>query len=316
MGRPRALVTVLAACLLVAGCGAGPSQVRAAILFSDNEVSTDQVQFLIDKAVQEQPAAQQLSQQHKLDQLGRAIVGQYMLHDAVRRAAQREGLVADENAVSKTLEQDPLAQPVSTTGVDPSQIATQIAYRARDHREVIVDNVLMQELGAKYVSNLSVTFDYTTVTDRDQAVAKANQMAADPGAATRLIQSDAATGKDASFGFKVPAVQSPDLAATVLYGVQPGTVVAFQPSSQYATWVVGVVRARDLSTPQSVDNTSEPTANQLVAIGARLLQPYVDASGAKINPRYGVWDPVAMNVAASEAETTGLVLSTKGSTQP
>jgi hypothetical protein len=54
----------------------------------------------------------------------------------------------------------------------------------------------------------------------------------------------------------------------------------------------------------------------LVGIGQRLLEPYVDEAGLKINPRYGVWDPVAMDLAASAAETTGLVLSVKGVAQP
>lgn len=326
MGRPRALVAVLAACLLLAGCGSGPSQVGAAILFSDHEVTQDQVQQLIDKAVREQPAAQQLSQQHKLDLLGRELVSQLVLHDAIGRAARSEGLVADANVVNQTLAQDPLAQPLSTTNVDPSQLARQIAFRVRDHREAITDQLLMQELGARYFPTMSVSFDYTSVvadqggaqpaSTREQAFAKVQQMATDPGAPARVIQSDAAAGEQASVGEKVPAVQSPDLAATVLYGVQPGTVVAFQPSVQDGTWIVAVVRARDLRTPQAVDSASEPTASELVAIGARLLQPFVDESGMKINPRYGVWDPVAMDVAPSAAETTGLVLSVKGSAQP
>lgn len=326
MGRPRVLVAVLAACLLLAGCGSGPSQVRAAFLLGDREVSQDQVQQLIDKAVREQPAAQQLAQQHELDQLGRAIVSQLVVHELVTRAAQREGLVADDTLISQALAQDPLATPVSTTGVDPSQLPSQLAYRVRDHREAITDQVLMRALAQKYFDKMAVTFDYTSVTSddggaepagmREKAFAKAEQMAANPAAAAQVIQADTASGRQTSVGERVPAVQAPDLAATVVFGVQPNTVIAFQPSTEQAAWIVAVIRQRDLSTPQSVDQAAEPTASQLVAIGQRLLQPYVDETGLKINPRYGVWDPVAMDVAASAAETTGAVVAVKGSAQP
>lgn len=326
MGRPRVLVAVLAACLVLAGCGSGPNQVGAAFLLGDRETTQDQVQQLIDKAVREQPAAQQLAQQHKLDLLGRAIVSQLIVHELVTRAAQQENLPVDEALIGQTLAQDPLATPVSTTGVDPSQLPTQIAYRVRDHREAITDQVLMRTLALKYFDKLSVTFDYTSVSSdnggsdpvsmREKAFAKAEQMAASPTAAAQVIQADNAAGQQTSVGERVPAVQAPDLAATVVFGVQPNTVIAFQPSTEQAAWIVAVIRQRDASTPQAVDQASQPTESQLVAIGQRLLQPYVDDAGLKLNPRYGVWDPVAMDVAASDAETTGAVVSVKGSTQP
>lgn len=326
MGRTRVLVAVVAACLVLAGCGAGPSQAQSAFLLDGQTVTQDQVQNMIDKAVREQPAAQLLAQQHKLDQVGRAIVSQLIVHELVTRAAQREGLAVDEPLVNQTLAQDPLATPVPTTGIDPSQLPTQIAYRTRDHREAITDQVLMRALADKYFAKLSVTFDYTSVvsddpgaqpvTMREKAFAKANEMAASPDAAARVIQADTAAGGQTGADEHVPAVQAPDLAATVVFGVQPGTVVAFQPSAEQAAWIVAVIRKRDLSTPQSVDQAAEPTASQLIAIGVRLLQPYADESGLELNPRYGVWDPVAMAVVPSAAETTGAVVTVKGSAQP
>lgn len=228
MSRPRALVAAVAACLLLAGCGSGPSQVRAAFLLGDTEVSQDTVQQLIDKAVREQPAAQQLSQQHKLDQLGREIVGQLAQHELLVKAARQEGLVADEATVSGLLGEDPLVTPVSANGVDPSQLARQIAYRARDHREVFTDYGLMQALGRKHFGGLSVTYDYTVVTSddggaqpqsmRDKAFAKAERMAASPAAADQVLREDAAAGVQTGSGQQISAVQSPAAASTVLFG--------------------------------------------------------------------------------------------------
>ncbi|NYI89454.1 hypothetical protein HNR02_002777 [Amycolatopsis endophytica] len=325
MGRPRSLLAALAACLLLAGCGSGPGQAGSAVIFGDHQVTIDQVQDLLDKAVQEQPAARQLSQQHKLDLLGREIVRQTVVHEAITRAAGREGLVADRTLLEQTLADDPLASPVSTTSTDPSVLAQQIAYRVRDHREVVTDQLLLQALGQKYLDTTAVTFDYTSVVSddggaqpvdrRDKAIAKAEQMAASPTAAAEVIRADAAAGEQTSVGERVPAVQAPDLATMVLFGVRPDTVVAFQPSQEQEVWIVAIVRERDLNTPSAADQAAEPSVGQLAAIGQRLLQPYVAEAGVRINPRYGVWDPVGMNLAPSSAETAGVVVPVRGVAQ-
>ncbi|HVW45184.1 MAG TPA: hypothetical protein VHC18_27925 [Amycolatopsis sp.] len=326
MGRPRALVAVLAACLLLAGCGSGPSQVGTAFYLGGRTVSIDQVQGLIDKAVQDQPAAQDMARQHKLDQLGREIVRQLIVHQTVTQTAELDGVRVDPQQIEQLMAQNPFAAPVSTATTDPSQLAQQIVYRVRDPREVINDLLLLQSLGSQYFDKLSVTFDYTSVLSddggaapvsmREKAFAEAEQMAADPAAAARVIREDAAAGHETGTGEKVPATQAPALAGTALFGVQPGTVVAFEPSEQQPGWIIAIVRARDLTTPQSVDQTSEPTPQQLAAIGLRLLQTYVDQAGLKVNPRYGVWDPAGLTLVANEGETTGLVLPVKGIPQP
>ncbi|MDQ0379151.1 hypothetical protein [Amycolatopsis thermophila] len=326
MGRSRSLLVALTGCLVLAGCGSGPSQVGAAVISGDRVTTVDQVQDLLDKAVREQPAAQQLSQQRKLDLLGRELVRQLVIHDAIVRAAQREGLVADPQLLEQTLANDPLASPVPTTATDPSQLAQQVANRVRDHREVITDSLLLQALGQKYVDRLSVTFDYTSVVSddgsaqpvdrREKAIAKAEQMAASPAAAAEVIRADAAAGQQTSVGESVPAAQAPALATMVLFGVEPGTVVAFQPSQEQEVWIVAIVRQRDLTTPAVTDQAAQPTGLQLAGIGQRLLQPDIDQAGVRVNPRYGVWDPVAMNLAPSSAETAGVVLPVKGAAQP
>lgn len=326
MGRPRALVAVLAACLLLAGCGSGPSQVGSALYLGGRTVPIDQVQDLIDKAVQQQPAAQDLARRHKLDQLGREIVRQLIVHQTVTQTAEMDGVKVDPQQIEQLMAQDPLAAPVSAATTDPSQLAQQIVYRVRDHREVISDQLLLQSLGSQYFDRMSVAFDYTSVVSddggaapvsmREKAFAKAEQMAADPGAAARVIQADAAAGTETGVGEKLPAVQAPDLARTALFGVQRGTVVAFQPSASQPVWIIAIVRERDLTTRQSVDQTSEPSPAQLAGIGLRLLQPYVEQAGLKVNPRYGVWDPASLTLVANEGETSGLVLPVKGIAQP
>jgi hypothetical protein len=329
MGRPRALIAVVAGAFLLSGCGAGPSQVSAAAIIDGQVTSIDQVQGLLDKAVQEQPYAKQLAAQHKLDLVGREIVRQQLLHAVVAKAAQKEKLTADENAIGAAMLQDPLAGPMPQAATQNQDSAvTQLVWRVRDHREALTDQYLEQKLAIKYLPTLTVNFDYTTVgapsadgsapstdpaTARTEAIAKARQFAADPKAVQGEIQSGAQAGVEGNVGTQVPALSSPQDATTVLFGVPANTVIAFQPnSSSNPTWVVAVVRQRATDKAVATDQAQQPTPDQLGGIGVRLLQPYVGDVDYRINPRYGVWDSVGMDLAPNANATKGLVLPVQG----
>ncbi|WP_315656009.1 hypothetical protein [Amycolatopsis sp. PS_44_ISF1] len=330
MGRPRALIAVVAGAFLLAGCGTGPSQVSAAAIIDGQVTSIDQVQGLLDRAVREQPYARQLAAQHKLDLVGREIVRQQLLHTAVGKAAQKENITADQSAIGAAMLQDPLAGPLPQS-VTASQDAavTQLVWRLRDHREALTDQYLEQKLAIKYLPTLTVNFDYTTVgapsadgtasstdpaTARADAVAKARQFAADPKSVTGEIQRGAQGGVEGNVGTQVPALSSPQDATTVLFGVPAGTVIAFQPNPTGGnpTWVVAVVRQRATGKPVATDQAQQPTPDQLSGIGVRLVQPYVGEVDYRINPRYGVWDAVGMDLAPNAGSTKGIVLPTTG----
>ncbi|WUL64125.1 hypothetical protein OG943_30555 [Amycolatopsis sp. NBC_00345] len=329
MGRPRALIAVVAGVFLLAGCGAGPSQVSAAAIIDGKVTSIDQVQDLLDKAVQEQPYAKQLAAQHKLDLVGREIVRQALLHAAVTKAAQKENLSADQDAIGAAMLQDPLAGPLPQSITQNQDAAVmQLVWRVRDHREALTDQYLEQKLAIKYLPTLTVNFDYTTVgapsadgtassadpaTARTDAIAKARQFAANPKAVTGEIQSGAQGGVEGNVGTQVPALSSPQDATTVLFGVPANTVIAFQPNpASNPTWVVAVVRQRTTGKPVATDQAQQPTPDQLGGIGVRLLQPYVGDVDYRINPRYGVWDAVGMDLAPNANATQGLVLPLPG----
>ncbi|AIG73743.1 Conserved putative secreted protein [Amycolatopsis japonica] len=325
MGRRRALVGVLAGSLLLAGCNAGPGQVGAAVIIDGKTVSVDRVQQLIDKAVREHPYGQQLASEHKLDLVGREIVRQEILHDLTERAAQREGVRVDESLVVNALQNDPLAKPMEANPQnDPALSVQQLVARVRDHRDALVDAALQTQLAMKYLDKLTVTFDFSSVSStdatgsdadklREQAIEKAKKFAASPNAAAELIAQDQQTADtQAGTGQKLPAMQSPATAATVLFGLEPNTVAAFQPTPQQPLWVVVVMRERAADKPVASDQATQPTAQQLAGVGIRLLQPYLDQVDLKVNPRYGVWDVVGMDLAPNEASKKGIVLPVHG----
>ncbi|MEU5263119.1 hypothetical protein [Amycolatopsis sp. NPDC021455] len=348
MGRPRALVAVVAGALLLAGCGSGPSQVGAAAVIGDRSISIDRVQNLIDKAIREQPYAQKLAAEHKLDVLGRAVVGQLVLHELLAEAAEKQGIAPDYAKADAQLANDPLNGQVPADSGDETQAVNQVVARTRDHREELTDTYLAQSLADKVLPDLSVTFDFTTIgvlpdpttgarlqgADAQKAAFDlARQFAADPAAAAQRIGSDVRSeaaarqrakqaGQDVDsvppftgLGDAVPATQAGALAATPVYGSSAGTVTACpNPDPQLpGTWLVAVIRQRTDDKPVATEKAPELDAATKTAIGMRQLQPLFDRLGVRINKRYGVWDAVAMAVVPSADAFQGLVLPSGGS---
>ncbi|WP_244180262.1 hypothetical protein [Amycolatopsis pretoriensis] len=338
MGRPRALVAVVSGVLLLgglAGCGSGPSQVGSAVIVGDSSVSLDRVQSMIDQAVREQPYGQKLAREHKLDLLGREIVRQTVLHELTERAARKEGLVVDQGKVAALTAQEKSA-PVADTGQGDAVAVTQIVSKLRDSNEVAHDVVLEMQLAQKYLPKLSVGADYvgiaaTSETDaeaRARAFDLAQQFAADPGKIQATIQQAGQeaqqaqqTGMPGPGGFSdagmtevFGAAQYLSLAQTPLFGSPANSVVAFQARMPAKPdWYVFVVRSRGTDKAVPADQEAQkPTDQQLTSIGTRLLQPYLTDAGLRVNPRYGVWDVVAMNLAPNSAATQGTVVPMRG----
>jgi hypothetical protein len=342
MGRPRALVAVVAGALLLAGCGSGPSQVGAAVIIGDRSISVDQVQNLIDKAVREQPYARKLASEHKLDVVGRAVVSQLVLHELLAKAAEKHGITPNYAQIDTQLANDPLNGPVPADASDEAQAVNQVVARARDHREELTDTYLAQGLTDKILPNLSVGFDYTSigvvadpstgVTPQGAEAKKAafdlgRQFAADPAAATKRIGSDLqyltalrqqSSNPETVPGFVgagnvVPAAQAGTLATTPLFGSTTGSAVVMPFPGQESAWLVAMIRQRTDDKPVATEKAPELDASTKTAIGMRQLQPLFDELGVRVNKRYGVWDAVAMNVVPSADGFQGTVLSPGGS---
>lgn len=322
--RAGLLMTAVASVAALTACGTGPSQLNAAVIIDDRTISVDEVQALLEKVVQEQPAAKPLAQQHKLDLVAREVVSQLILHELITEAAERENLSVDPEEVSALLDQDPLGDELPTDGsVPPEQLATQLVYRARDTRDVVTDQFLMQELGAKYVDRLSVNMAFVAVAQADPSAPAGNlrgdaedlarEIAANPDGVDDIIEAAAAEGLNAQPNAEFIGALQPELESTVMFGSPAGSVVVFQPSAEQELWVVGMILARSENAvvpAESQAEVPEVTADQLVPIGERLLQPLAEEIGITISPRYGVWDPSAMGIAPNDDELAGLVLAT------
>ncbi|MGI9064339.1 MAG: hypothetical protein ACR2FQ_11090 [Pseudonocardiaceae bacterium] len=284
---------------LLAACGSGPSQLGAAAIVGDTTVPLDQVQsqlrFVLEKEGPEAEA--QLVQGRQLDDVARQIVTLEVRHELITAAARREGLSVGEQQVTELVD--------SLGGAEAASAGT--IFDAEGFRARARDQLLVVELGRKYLPRLSVTVDFTTVGTRVAAMERVAELAAaGPQGARESIQADAARGTAAAVDQELSALDAPEFASAPVFGVAPDTVVGFPSDVQEGTWLVMVVT--DVTTAPPVGGALSGVDPALLeAAGIRRLAPVATDVGVRINPRYGIWDPLSVQAVPNENETAGFV---------
>lgn len=289
----RVLAAVVVSGALISACG-GPNQAGAAAVVGDDAVPLSQVQTQLASALARADQVSQLSQRGVgPEDIARDVVTRAILHDllAKRVAADRIGVsdAAVDAAIAAQGGVDAVAQ---TTLGSPDDV------RAR-----VRDNLLAAELGKQSVGGLAVRVDILAAMSRQEADSKAATLAKGGPAAEALFGNPQTSAKDQPFS----AVSSPDDASTVLFGVPIGRVVVFQPNPQQASWIVFRVNQRTTDAPVDPAALAQISQEQLTAIGERALQPDAESAGIRVNPRYGVWDPIQQRVVGAE-QVSGEIL--------
>ncbi len=297
----RAVVGALAVAVLVGGCGtSGITQAGTAVFVGDAEISTEQVQDQLHTVLNKEgtQVREQLVAGRQLDELSRQIVTLLIRHELIKVAVQREALEVTAAQVSKLL--------YDLGG--PEEASEGTIWDAQGFREQARDQLLMAQLGRRTL-NSAVTFDYTTAATRAGAIRRAEDLAAaGPQRARELIRADVQANKDAAVAKRVVAGDDPIFAASPAFGVAEDTVVAFQLSDTQP-WLIAVIRNRteDAKPSDQAPDPDELDPALLEAVGLRQLAQIAQELGIRINPRYGVWDPVNLQAAADENEIGGFI---------
>jgi hypothetical protein len=319
-----ALVGLAAASLLLSACSSGPSQVGQALIVGDTTVSVNTVQQEVDNLLASQSAVQQAQKQGQLGAVSQAVVTSHVRHELVTRAAAQQGLsVADQQ----------IDQLISQAG-GPDKAAASLLADSSDVRERVRDLLLEVALAREFADHLTVNFGYVVATDRGHAVSEAQQIAAHPDALNGLVaQANAAaqaqggqgggqlatTFSVASYlqGVAQNAAQAqssgqpaPTENDSPLFGAPADTVLAFQPDpANTSSWVVALIKSRNTNdkTPQTGGPASQSTDTQtLEQVGIALLHDQTNQLAVRISPRYGVWDPVGVQVVQNSNQTLGM----------
>ncbi|MGW6937048.1 hypothetical protein ACWGE0_43855 [Lentzea sp. NPDC054927] len=292
----------VAVALFATGCGTGPAKASSAAIVGGQSIGLGTVQERTVKVLKKEPAAQQMQDQGKLDQVSRLVLADEITHKIAEHAAQRENITVDETKVYDAVQEKGGPEAAAKQS---EQDETTIHRRQRD---VLV----MGELAKRNLSTLEVVIDFFQVKDPKEAKEKAAEVTADPSKMSRFVQEAPRTtgGQQASASNqKVRVTENPSLVHTMLWGVKPGTVVAFPADEQQSSWMVALVKERNKVSPVpgEDDLTERIDPRLLAAFGLRIAQFLAADQQIEVNPRYGVWDPTDATVVPSAGEKAGFV---------
>jgi len=286
----RALAVVATVGVVVSGCGAGPSQVGSAVIVGTTSVPLEQVQSRLDVALGKTDVVAQLASSGVgAPDIARDVVTGAVMHDLLARTAATEGITVSEADVDAALQE--------SGGADAA--LSQSLYDLSAIRERVRDRLIAVEHAQRIVPGLTITADLVAANSRDDAAAKARVLATGGPEADALFASNPETSRR---NMSYQAVRSPEAASTVLFGLPVGRTAYFQPSPQQGGWIV--LRVTDRQEDANADPSAAASLgdSDLAAIGDRLLQPLSEEVGVRVNPRFGVWDPVSMRVVAADQQ--------------
>jgi len=294
----RAATAVAVVGALLGGCGSGPSQVGSAAIVGSTAIPASDVQARLDQAFARPEIVEQLTAEGVgAPDIARDVVTQAVLHQLSVAAAQAAGIVVTPAEIDREL--------VKRGGVDA--VLKRSLFGLPLVRERIGDELIAERLAAEQIDGLAVTVDILGVPSRDEAADAAQALAAGGAAADALFVENPQTSLR---GYEYRAATNPDVATTPVFGTPAGGTGYFQPVPGQDSWIVFHVVDRRLDAPRVAPQLNAvPALGQeaLVTIGTRLLQPVAAEVGVRVNPRYGVWDPIAMRV-LDEEQVAGAVL--------
>jgi len=276
--------------VVVSGCGTGPSQVGSAVIVGTTSVPLEQVQSRLDVALGKTDVVAQLASSGVgAPDIARDVVTGAVMHDLLARTAATEGITVSEADVDAALQE--------SGGADAA--LSQSLYDLSAIRERVRDRLIAVKHAQRIVPGLTITADLVAANSRDDAAAKARVLATGGPEADALFASNPETSRR---NMSYQAVRSPEAASTVLFGLPVGRTAYFQPSPQQGGWIV--LRVTDRQEDANADPNAAASLgdSDLAAIGDRLLQPLSEEVGVRVNPRFGVWDPVSMRVVAADQQ--------------
>lgn len=302
MGMRRLFAGVAVFGVLVSGCG-GPPQAGSAVIVGDDAVPLGQVQSALTAMLAKVPADQRQAGQDIA--FARSIVTNDVLHSLLGRLGSTAGIAVSDTDIDTFLEQQGGAAALEqSTGLDADEL------RKESH-----DLLVAIALGRRVAPGLVVTADVVGATSREDAEAKARVLAAGGAASAALFANTGTAMRNQQFAALTFPLQSGSAAGgtrSVVLGTDVGDTVAYQPDPQQAAWsVFRVTQRRTDAVPQDPTALSKLGEAELLQIGQRTVQPLAESLGVRVNPRYGVWDPISLAVVQPD-QTAGVILPAAG----
>jgi hypothetical protein len=306
-GAVALTAAMITAGALLTGCTTGPSQVGAAAIVGDTTISIETVQNWFGRVVADRERKERARANQQLDDIGRKVVTEAVRHELLLQAAERENLRINEEEVTELL--DELGGPaaaIEQLSATPGSGTDWLLYDENTIRDRVRDQLIALELGRKYFEETSLTYDIMLVDSRDDALAKAREIADNPDGRDDFLEAQAKAGAQVGVDQEAAIATNVALAAgSSLFSVPAGTVLVFF-DNQFNGWLVVVVDERSTDSPpdSSRDSVSPDDVNSSLvsAVGLRLLPMLVSDVEVKLNPRFGVWEPVNLEAVENDGE--------------
>lgn len=296
-------IALLASAAMLAGCGEGPTRAASAAVVGEEAIPLEEVQQETSWLVNNLPEARQAEQEGNLALYSRHILQTRVVSELLDVTAQREGLSADPQEVNERI--DALGgrdEAPQAAGISPERV-----------EDFVGEMIMLEELGRQYADGLSVDVVGSQIAQEEpgdtlseQALELGEQIAAEPERAAELAGQQGVLIDETLEVSELLNGQGAQLATSALFSAEPGTVVLFQPSREQPIWLVALITDRNVEESEAEQADAPDVDPQILqALGLRMLAPIVDEVGVDINPRYGVWDSVGMNIAQSEEHVAG-----------
>ena len=304
------------AVLLLSACGEGQLRPGAAAIVGEQRITSDSLQQVVDRGLEDPQAQEQLGQDRAAFQ--RQTLARLINREVLEEAARREGVTVTDGDVDAQLQR--FAEQAGGREALEAQ-AAQSGIAPQDLPRFVRDVVLDQELGDALTEDLEVPpatlqslyqrgiaqFDrvqsrHILVQDEAQARSLLQQVREDPSrfedlaAEFSLDTSNKDQGGDlglAGRGQFVPEFEE------LLFSAEPGTYDVVQ--TQFGWHVVHV---QDRQTTSLAEATPElrraALQEQRQAATQELLREVARDLGVRVNPRFGQWAAETGSVEALE----------------
>ncbi|MDQ6658509.1 MAG: hypothetical protein M3Z00_09830 [Actinomycetota bacterium] len=246
-------------------------------------------------------AAQQTSRNGNGDQLSRnrQVLTTQIRHDLLTQIPSVGTLDVPDAAVNSAVAGGAV-QIASQLGVTQQQVPQAV----RDSLKVLA---LAQRDAAsqKKVSVVDVRIDLlSTFSSRTAAVAARSRYLANPAAMNQEVASagtDANGRANGGVNESVKLLENPGLAALGLYSEPVGSILVINQGEQWsvvriAKRTVGQSNGLPAAIQAAEGNAQANGSAAIFDLAWLALAPYVSSQNVSVNPRFGAWDPVTLQV--------------------
>lgn len=226
-----------------------------------------------------------------LQLLNRTTLTAQIRHQLVSAVAAAQGVTVSDADFTGAMASgaDSLAQQL---GVPVDQVPQTV-------RDTLAVLALARKTAGRPVTDVSVKVDISsTFNSRDEAVAAREKYLADPAAMDAAVQVAGQQGGSRSASL----LKNPQLGAYGVYHEPSGSIVVIESAGKF---VLARIQNRTVTQSNQLVPSMQAAAGQqdgqrvTFALAWLAVQQFVPGGDVTVNPRFGVWDPISLQVVPS-----------------